>query len=58
MSKLDDFIKEQDFYKSDTAGVIRKAHKDIINVSDDGYNEVAIEIIGSIISAISDEYGD
>ena len=54
---IDDYIKEQDFFKSDTPADVRNAYYSILN---DGvvHNETALRIISLVVSTIRNEYGD
>lgn len=54
---IEQFIEEQDFFKRDSAEVIRTAFSDIRN---DGIvsPDVALAIVSNIVSAIKDEYGE
>ena len=61
---IKDWIKEQDFYKSDTADVITDAVdeiKGLIGFADPNSinpEKEAIEIVESVVFAIKNEYGE
>ncbi len=58
--EIDGFIKEQDFYKTDTAGDIRAVYDELVRAgqADEVDYQVALDAIESIVSAIRNEYGE
>ncbi len=63
MSKISEYIKEQDFFKRDTGGDILSAFNEMTNKASHDETSViakerAVNIIESIVSAIRNEYGE
>lgn len=55
-SPIEEYIKEQDFYKNDTPDDLRDVFSELINK---GFNEnEALKLIRIIVSAIKNEYGE